>query len=51
VKLQDLVAARRSRRRRPPRADGPREIVPAKPADPFDAARQRLKAAIPPRQD
>jgi hypothetical protein len=47
VKLKDLLAARRSRRRRPRSA--PRHIVP--PADPFDAARARLKAAIPPRRD
>jgi hypothetical protein len=41
-----LPSGRRSRR---PRELAPREIVPAPaPSDPFDAARARLKAAIPP---
>jgi hypothetical protein len=48
VKLKELLAARRSRRRRRPREDAPREIIPR---DPFDAARARLKAKIPPRGD
>ena len=50
MKLKDLLAARRPRRRRRPRADAPREIVP-RPSDPFDAARERLKASIPPPKD
>jgi hypothetical protein len=49
VKLKDLLAARRSRRKRRPRADAPREIVPS--SNPFDAARERLKASIPPPKD
>jgi hypothetical protein len=36
------------RRRRQPREQAPREIVPP---DPFDAARARLKRQIPPRAD
>jgi hypothetical protein len=50
VKLKDLLAARRPRRKRRPRADAPREIVPSS-ANPFDAARERLKASIPPPKD
>jgi len=49
VKLKELLAARRARRRRRPRDQAPREIVPT--TDRFDAARARLKARIPPRQD
>ena len=47
MKLKDLLAARRRKRR--PRKDAPRHIVP--PANPFDAARERLKATIPPPKD
>jgi hypothetical protein len=50
VKLKDLLAARRGSRRRRPRADAPREIIP-RATDPFDAARERLKAQIPPRRE
>jgi hypothetical protein len=42
------------RRRRKPRADAPKTIVPpreAAPADRFDAAKARLRAQIPPRSD
>ena len=49
MKLKDLLAARRSRPRRRPRAQAPREIVPS--SNPFDAARERLKASIPPKRD
>ena len=42
----------RPRRKRPARADAPKEIVPRPEArDPFDAARDRLKRQIPPRED
>ena len=49
-----------ARRRRTPRPDGPRTILPVAdapptdPQDPFarlDAARERLRAQIPPRTD
>jgi hypothetical protein len=54
VKLRELVAPRR--RRRKPRSDGPKTIVPIVKGpgpltDPFDAARERLKAQVPPRSD
>jgi hypothetical protein len=49
VKLKDLLATRRARRRRRPRASAPREIVPS--SNPFDAARERLKATIPRRRE
>jgi hypothetical protein len=58
--LAQRVAGRRAKRRRAA-DEAPREIVPADagaagtvppppelPADPFDAARERLKARIPP---
>ena len=48
MKLKDLLAGRRSPKRRRPREQAPKEIVPR---DPFDAARARLKAEIPPRRD
>jgi hypothetical protein len=69
VKLRDLLRGAPSaseapprRRRRTPRPDGPRTIVPiddvatpAPPADPFslsvDAARERLRLTIPPVAD
>jgi hypothetical protein len=51
-----LVALRKilvPRRRKKPRPDGPRTIVPPRdaPADRFDAAKARLRAKIPPRAD
>jgi hypothetical protein len=67
VKLRDLLRGAPSasevpprRRRRAPRSDGPRTIipvddVPAPSGDPFaqsvDAARERLRRAIPPVTD
>jgi hypothetical protein len=57
VKLRELLTGG-SRKRRAPRQDGPRTIVPeAEPLsrtsapERFDAARERLRAAIPPRAD
>ena len=49
MNLKDLLAARRARRKRRPRASAPREIVPS--SNPFDAARERLKATIPPKRE
>ena len=49
MKLKDLLAARRARRKPRPRAAAPREIVPS--GDPFDAARERLKSQIPPKRE
>ncbi|MFL5845137.1 MAG: hypothetical protein ACJ762_10620 [Solirubrobacteraceae bacterium] len=52
MKLRELIAPRR---RKKPRPDGPRTIVPvspsSEPAAKFDAARERLRAQIPPRSD
>jgi hypothetical protein len=53
VDLRALLPGAR-RRRRKPRADAPKTIVPpreAAPADRFDAAKARLRAQIPPRSD
>jgi hypothetical protein len=50
VKLTRLLAPRRRRRRRP-REQAPREIVPRTGAKAFDAARERLKRQIPPPPD
>jgi hypothetical protein len=51
VKLRVSVPRPRRRKRRP-RADTPQEIVPRAGArDPFDAARDRLKRQIPPREE
>jgi len=49
VKLRVPGPLRRKRRRRA-REDAPKSIVPPA-ANPFDAARDRLKGQIPPRQD
>jgi len=49
VKLRVPVPLRRKRRRRA-RVDAPKSIVPPS-IDRFDAARDRLKRQIPPRQD
>jgi len=55
VGLRKLLSA--PRRRRAPRPDGPRTIVPAPPAvtdssaTRFDAARDRLRREIPPPAD
>jgi hypothetical protein len=49
LRLAGLVA-RRKRRRRPPE-QAPKEIVPQASKDPFDAARERLRRQIPPRED
>jgi hypothetical protein len=52
VDLKKLLVPRR--RRRAPRPDGPKTIVPPRPegaADRFDAARERLRREIPPRVD
>ena len=48
MRLKELLAGRRAPKRRRPRDQAPREIVPR---DPFDAARARLKAEIPPPRD
>jgi hypothetical protein len=51
VKLRlGVPGLRRPRRRRRPREEAPQQIVP-KPADPFDAARERLKREISPPED
>jgi hypothetical protein len=49
VKLR-LAVPLRKRRRRPPE-QAPKEIVPKRPVDPFDAARERLKREISPPED
>jgi hypothetical protein len=49
VKLRLRELTRRRKRRRRPAAQAPKTIVP--PANPFDAARDRLKRQIPPRED
>ena len=49
LRLAGLVARRKRARR--PREQAPKEIVPAAEKDPFDAARERLKREIPPRED
>jgi hypothetical protein len=52
VALRNLLPG--ARRKRKPRADPPKTIVPprdAAPAQRFDAARARLKQEIPPRSD
>jgi hypothetical protein len=49
VKLRLAVPRRRKPKRRPPE-QAPKEIVP-RPADPFDAARERLKREISPPED
>ena len=47
-----LGVPRPRRRKSSVRADAPKEIVPrAEPRDAFDAARDRLKRQIPPRED
>ena len=49
-----LSVPRPRRRKRRARADAPKEIVPraeARERDPFDAARERLRRQIPPRED
>jgi hypothetical protein len=48
VKVRLLPRLKPKRRRRRPREEVPKEIVPQ---DPFDAARARLKRRIPPRAD
>jgi hypothetical protein len=47
VGLRKILAPRRKRKQ--PRPGAPKTIVP--PRDPFDAARERLKAQIPPPAD
>jgi hypothetical protein len=47
VDLKKILAP--GRRRKKPRADAPRTIVP--PADRFDAAKARLREQIPPKND
>ena len=49
LRLAGLVARRKRRRR--PREQAPKEIVPSSEKDPFDAARERLRREIPPRED
>ena len=52
MKLRELLPG--ARRRRKPRADGPRTIVPApkdSPAARMDAAKERLRREIPPPAD
>jgi hypothetical protein len=52
LRLGVPAALRRPRRRQRPREQAPREIVPRPaPADPFDAARERLKREISPPDD
>lgn len=51
MKLRQILVPRRRKR---PRADAPKTIVPPRderPDDRFDAARERLRAQIPPRAD
>lgn len=49
MKLREILVPRRRRKRR---ADAPRTIIPpADPAAKIDAARERLRAQIPPRSD
>jgi hypothetical protein len=51
VKLRlGVPALRRARRKRRPPERAPKAIVP-RPADPFDAARERLKRQISPPED
>jgi hypothetical protein len=50
LKLRLRALARRGKRKRRPRSEAPRSIVPPS-ANPFDAARERLKREIPPRSD
>jgi hypothetical protein len=50
VKLRLAVPLRRARRKRRPPAEAPKQIVP-RGIDRFDAARERLKRQIPPRED
>ena len=52
MKLRELLAG--GRRRKAPRADGPKTIVPIvdrTPAQRLDAARRRLREQIPPQSD
>lgn len=54
MKLRELIGAPRRKRR--PRAGAPTTIVPVvkgpgPSTNPFDAARERLKAQVPPRSD
>jgi hypothetical protein len=52
VKLRELLPG--ARRRKKPRLGAPRTIVPAREAprpDRFDAAKERLRREIPPRDD
>jgi hypothetical protein len=52
VKVRDLLPGARRRRRKQPRPDAPKTIVPPRaPADKFDAARDRLRREIPPPPD
>ena len=49
MKLRELIVPRR--KRKPPRADAPRTILPVTPAAKIDAARERLRREIPPPAD
>lgn len=52
MRLRELIAPRR--RRKTPRPQAPRTIVPPRSepsADRFDAAKARLRAQIPPKSD